>query len=322
VDQIPAARCIVTRAFAIAQTRRAFAGSIRIPSLAMLAMSSLLRMPDNTTQAKRDDRPEESRRARLSRIFDEDAELYHRARPGYPPELYDDLAELAGACPGSRVLEVGCGTGQATVPLAGRGCRITAVEAGSHMAAVARRNLAGAAEVEVVTADFESWPLPEEPFDAVISATAFHWIDPAVRMAKAADALRPGGALAVVRSQHVMGGTEEFFVEVQRCYERFDPDTPPGLRPPAAADIDGSDHAEEVARSGRLGPTVFRRYEQELTYTTSEYLELLRTYSGHRALPEAARNGLLGCIAGLINGRYGGQVTKRYLIELGVSYRR
>lgn len=74
-----------------------------------------------------------------------------------------------------------------------------------------------------MTADFESWPLLEEPFDAVVSATAFHWIDPAMRMAKAADALRSDGALAVVRSQHVMGGTEEFFVEVQRCYERFDP---------------------------------------------------------------------------------------------------
>ncbi|MEV6741788.1 class I SAM-dependent methyltransferase [Streptomyces sp. NPDC051104] len=279
-------------------------------------------MPDNTTHARRDDRPEDSRRARLSRTFDEDAELYDRARPGYPPELFDDLAELAGARPGSRVLEVGCGTGQATVPLAERGCRITAVEAGPHMAAVARRNLAGAPAVEVVTADFESWPLPEEPFDAVVSATAFHWIDPAVRMAKAADALRPGGALAVVRSQHVRGGTEEFFVEVQRCYERFDPDTSPGLRPPAAADIDGTDHAEEVARSCRFGPTVFRRYERDLTYTTSDYLELLRTYSGHRALPEAARTGLLECVAGLIDGRYGGRVTKRYLIESGVSHRR
>jgi SAM-dependent methyltransferase len=279
-------------------------------------------MSDRIAHTHRDDRPEESRRARLSRTFDEDAELYERARPGYPEELYDDLGQLAGVRPGSRVLEVGCGTGQATVPLAGRGCRITAVEAGPRMAAVARRNLAGATAVEVVTAEFETWPLPKEPFDAVVSATAFHWIDPAVRMARAAEALRPGGALAVVHTQHVRGGTEEFFVEVQRCYERFDPETPPGLRLPVAADIDGSDHAEEVARSGRFGPTVFRRYEQDLTYTTSGYIALLRTFSGHRALPEAARNGLLECIAALIDRGYGGRVTKRCLIELGVSRRR
>ncbi|AKJ15366.1 methyltransferase [Streptomyces incarnatus] len=276
-------------------------------------------MSDDIPHARRDDRPEESRRVHLGRTFDEDAELYDRARPGYPPELYDDLAELAGARPGSRVLEVGCGTGQATVPLARRGCRITAVEAGPSMAALARRNLAGAGQAEVVTAEFEKWPLPDEPFDAVVSATAFHWVDPAVRVAKAADALRPGGALAVVRTQHVAGGTEEFFVEVQRCYERFDPATPPGLRLPAAEDVDGSDHAEEVARSGRFGPTVFRRYERDLTYATADYLDLLRTYSGHRALPPAARTALLECIAALIDRRYGGRVTKRHLIELGVS---
>ncbi|MEV4876640.1 class I SAM-dependent methyltransferase [Streptomyces cyaneofuscatus] len=271
--------------------------------------------------ARRDDSPDEPRRERLARTFDEDAELYDRARPGYPPALYDDLAELAGARPGSRVLEVGCGTGQATVPLAARGCRITAVEAGPRMAAIARRNLAGATEAEVVTARFESWPLPPEPYDVVVSATAFHWIDPAVRMARSADALRPGGALAVVRGQHVRGGTEEFFAEVQRCYERFDPETPPGLRPPATADVDASDHVREVALSGRFGPTVLRRHEQDVTFTTSGYLELLRTFSGHRALPETARNGLLGCIEALIEGRYGGRITKRYLIELAVSPR-
>ncbi|NEB41777.1 class I SAM-dependent methyltransferase [Streptomyces sp. SID14515] len=290
-------------------------------------------MPDTTAHARRDDRPEETRRVLLSRTFDEDAELYDRARPGYPPELYDDLADLAGARDGSRVLEIGCGTGQATVPLAALGCRITAVEAGPHMAEIARRNLAeaeaeaevgagvGAWSAEVVTAEFENWPLPVEPFDVVLAATAFHWIDPAVRVPRAADALRPGGALAVVRSQHVMGGTEEFFVEVQRCYERFDPATPPGLRPPATGEVDNSDHAEEVARSGRFGDTVFRRYERDLTYTTAEYLDVLRTYSGHRALPEAARSGLLACVAGLIDGRYGGRVSKRYLIELAVSHR-
>ncbi|WP_103512070.1 class I SAM-dependent methyltransferase [Streptomyces sp. SM13] len=294
-------------------------------------------MPDTNAHAhaRRDDHPEETRRALLSRTFDEDAELYDRARPGYPPELYDDLADLAGARPGRRVLEIGCGTGQATVPLAALGCRITAVEAGPRMAAVARRNLAeaeaeaeveaevgaGAASAEVVTAEFENWPLPAEPFDVVLAATAFHWIDPAVRVSRAADALRPGGALAVVRSQHVMGGTEEFFVGVQRCYERFDPATPPGTRPPEADDVDNSDHAEEVARSGRFGETVFRRYTWDLTYTTAEYLDVLRTYSGHRALPEAARNGLLACVAGLIDGRHDGRVTKRHLIELAVSHR-
>ncbi|CAG7647548.1 Malonyl-(acyl-carrier protein) O-methyltransferase [Actinacidiphila bryophytorum] len=266
----------------------------------------------------RDDTPDERRRVLLGRTFDEDAELYDRARPGYPPELFADLDELAGTGPGCRVLEVGAGTGKATVPLAQRGCRITAVELGASMAAVARRTLAGHPGVEVVTADFESWPLPAEPFDTVVAATAFHWIDPAVRMAKAADALRPGGALAVVATHHVAGGTEDFFAEVQRCYERFDPATPPGLRPSAAAEVDTAGHTAEAARSGRFGPVVHRRHEWDLSYTTGQYVDVLRTYSGHRALPAASREGLLSCVAGLIDTRYGGRVTKRYLTELRV----
>jgi SAM-dependent methyltransferase len=129
---------------------------------------------------------------RLRRTFNEDAERYDRARPRYPKQMFDDLA-AAAVTPGARVLEIGCGTGQATVALAERGYRILAVELGAEMAMVARRNLARFDSVEVVTAAFEDWPLPDEPFDVVFSATAFHWVDPAVRVSKSADALRPRG---------------------------------------------------------------------------------------------------------------------------------
>ncbi|WP_424213361.1 class I SAM-dependent methyltransferase [Streptomyces sp. BI20] len=305
--------------------------------------------------ARRDDVPDDVRRVALSRTFDGDAELYDRARPGYPDALFDDLAEFAGAVPGARVLEIGAGTGKATVPLVARGCRVTAVEVGANMAAVARRNLAALTDAPgtapptgtpdtapphitppagasrtapsrpapaavVVTAAFEEWPLPVEPFDVVFAATAFHWIDPAVRMARSADALRPGGALAVVATQHVAGGTEEFFAAVQDCYERFDPATPPGLRPPAVADVDTSSHAAEAERSGRFAPgALTRRYVRDLAYSTAEYLDVLRTYSNHRTLPPAALDSLLNCVGRLIDTRFGGSVTKRYLFELRIS---
>jgi len=80
------------------------------------------------------------KRERLRVTFDQAAELYDRARPGYPPALFTDLAELAGVGPGCRVLEIGCGTGQATGPLAERGCQVVAVELGAALAAAARRN--------------------------------------------------------------------------------------------------------------------------------------------------------------------------------------
>lgn len=260
-------------------------------------------------------------RERLRTTFTEVPELYDRARPRYPPAMYDDLALAAPARlgPGCRVLEIGCGTGQATGPPARRGCRVTAVELGADMARVARRNLAGFPDVNVVNAAFEEWPLPPEPFDVVLAATAFAWVDPAVRMWKSADALRPGGVLATIRTHHVAGGSEEFFAEAQGCYERFDPATPPGLRLRPASAI--PEDRDDLRGEERFGAPVFHRYEWELPYSTAKYLDLLRTYSGHRALPAPAREALLACLAGLIDGRHGGRVVKRYLTELRIARR-
>jgi SAM-dependent methyltransferase len=259
----------------------------------------------------------EPTRELLRAIFDTEAERYDRARPGYPPELFDDLAELAGIGPGCRLLEIGPGTGQATAPLAARGCRIVAVELGERLANLARQRLAAFANVHIELAAFEEWPLPAEPFDVVFSATAFHWIDPEVRIAKPAEALRPGGALAIVETHHVSGGTEGFFAAAQDCYLRFDPATEPGFRQPAPEEV--PTESADLAGSGRFGPAETRRYVWERCYTTAEYLDLLLTYSNHLALPEVNRVELLACLARLIDTRLDGRVRKRYLTQLHVA---
>ncbi|MEW2166246.1 class I SAM-dependent methyltransferase [Streptomyces sp. NPDC007084] len=251
----------------------------------------------------------------LRDVFDEDAELYDRARPAYPAALVEALIGEAGLTPGTRVLEVGPGTGQLTVPLARAGCRITAVELGPSLAAVTRRNLRPFPDARVEVGAFEEWrPPPGRTFALSVCATAFHWIDPAVRVPRMTAALAPGGTLALVTTHHVAGGSREFFAEAQDCYERWDPATPPGLR--ASEEDDVASDTGELDVSDRLGPVRVRRFSREITYTTEAYLDVLRTYSGHRALPAPARDGLLACIAGLIDRRYGGSVTKRYLHEL------
>jgi SAM-dependent methyltransferase len=259
------------------------------------------------------------RREDLRTAFDAVAERYDRIRPGYLPATVDDLVELAGLAPGDRVLEIGCGTGQLTVPLVERGLAVTAVELGAELAAVARRKLAGAAEV--VVGAFEDVPLEDGAFDLVVAATSFHWVDPAVRLAKPARILRPGGALAVVATEHVLGGTAPFFADAQDCYERWDPEhTPPGLRLTPAAEVPAAH--PELDGSALFAPATQRRYEWDADYSTAQYRELLLTYSNHLAMPPETREGLLGCIGSLIDTRYGGAVTKRYLTELRVARRR
>src|SRR5919199_3659463 len=116
----------------------------------------------------------------LRTSFDEVALLYDQVRPGYPERLFDDVVALSGIPPQGRILEIGCGTGQATLPFARRGYQIQCVELGASMAAVARQNLMDYPAVDFWVGAFESWPVESAAFDLAIAATAFHWIDPAI----------------------------------------------------------------------------------------------------------------------------------------------
>jgi SAM-dependent methyltransferase len=135
---------------------------------------------------------------RYGTVFDEVADEYDRTRPMYPDALIDRACEVAGLGSGDPVLEIGCGTGQLTRSLIARGLRVTAVEPGDNLIRLARQNLAGAGSVEFVNARFEDAAHPSGYFRAVFSASALHWVDPAVGWRKIAGALAAGGTLALL----------------------------------------------------------------------------------------------------------------------------
>jgi SAM-dependent methyltransferase len=129
------------------------------------------------------------RHREVAESFGSDAERYDRARPGYPKALADAVvAEI----PGSQILDVGIGTGISARPFRDAGCTVLGVEVDPRMAEVARRR-----GFEVDVARFEDWDAGGRTFDAVIAGQTWHWIDPVVGAAKAAQVLRPGGRLAV-----------------------------------------------------------------------------------------------------------------------------
>jgi SAM-dependent methyltransferase len=256
-------------------------------------------------------------RRRLRATFEEVPELYERARPGYPAELFDEVVAYARLRAGARVLEIGCGTGQATVPLAERGLEVVCVELGEGLAAVARRRLAGFANVEVVHSTFEEWEPPTASFDAVVAFTAFHWIDPEARYEKSARVLRRGGTLAVVETKHVLPeGGEAFWVAVQEDYDAVVPSE--DNRPPGRPDEVGDLHTEMEA-SGAFGDVVVRRYLTDVTYSAQEYLAVLDTYSGHRSMEPDARERLYELIRRRIEARPEPTVTKTYLFTLNLA---
>ena len=264
--------------------------------------------------------PEANDRELLRQTFNAAAAQYQEARPEYPGELYAALIALAGLRPEADTLcEVGAGPGKATIPLARRGFRITCVELGAALAAEARRNLAGFGRVTVVNADFETWrPATPEAFGLVFAATAWHWIDPAVKYKKAASVLRPGGHLAFWGASHVVpDGGDPFFEQLQDVYDEIGSGVPGGGSF-ATPETLASDE-EEIAASGAFTDVVIRRFDWEIRYTAESYIRLLETFSGNIMMEPWRRDRLYGEIRRRLALRPDGLVRRHWGAVLHVA---
>jgi len=250
--------------------------------------------------------------------FDHASRRYLAARPNYPAELYDDLIAVTGVAPPASFLEVGCGPGTATLPLARRGFAITAVELGPALAARARANLAGFPGVTVITSAFEDWQPTSHEFDLVYAATAWHWVDPAIRYAKAAELLCRRGHLAVWAAGHAFPpGFDAFFTDIQRVYEDIG-ESHPGPWPPPPPD-EAADAGADFEASGRFEVVGVRRYLWAVSYTADTYIELLDTFSGHIAMEAPKRELLYAEVRRLISARPDPRVTRHWSSVLTIG---
>jgi SAM-dependent methyltransferase len=255
---------------------------------------------------------DDAKRHALRATFDEGAEGYDDARPVAPREVFDELVGLAGLEPGARVLEIGCGTGQATLPLAERGFSILGVELGANLAEIARGKLAAYPEVEIVTSSFEYWDAEGQLFDAVVSFNAFHWLDPDVKFAKTASVLRPGGSLGVFGSGFVVHDEAD-----PTWLELFEDEAVTvGFEPRHLDDV--RDQSDVFTEGGHFSTVTRKTYLRDLTYGADDYVALVGTMSAHRALEDDVREELFERMRRRIE-EGGGSITPTRLDVLYVA---
>lgn len=252
-------------------------------------------------------------------VFNEVAALYDEVRPGYPAAIVD--AAIAGAAlpADANILEIGCGTGQITLPFAERGYTILALEPGDALAALAIRNCRAYGRVVVRQSSFEAWPPNGLLFDMVLSAQAFHWIAPDAGCAKAASVLKPGGSMALIWNLDVSQDTP-FWEATQPIYDaHFHP--PQGDTTVMSLGERAHVYAEAIRRCEAFGPPREVRHGWEKIYCGNEYLKLLHTYSDHRTLPEPDHSAFFRAIEVVIE-RFGGVVHRRYETVLLLARRK
>jgi SAM-dependent methyltransferase len=240
----------------------------------------------------------------VAESFGSDPERYDRARPRYPDAMVD---AIVAASPGSDVVDVGCGTGIAARQFQAAGCTVLGVEVDARMAEWARQR-----GLEVEVAAFEAWDPAGRAFDAVVSGQTWHWVDPVAGAAKAAEALRPGGRLAVFWNvAQPPPDVAELFAAV---YRRVLPGSLASGW--SATSSDGysalrARAADGIRQAGAFGDPEQWRFDWDRPYTRDEWLDQLPTTGAHTQLPPAKLEEVLAGIGAAIDA-VGGSFTMRY----------
>lgn len=250
--------------------------------------------------------------------FDRVVDVYDRIRPWYPAALFDDLFALLPGRPA--MLEVGPGTGQATGDLLRRGARLHAVELGANLAARLRANLPSP-DLEITVGDFELVPAEGTGFDAIVSATAYHWISAPANVERPARLLRSGGIVAIIDLVQISSDADDgFFAACQPVYDRYG-EGHTGPPAPTERDVDPP-MRQALAADIRYDDTELRTYRWDQTYTAAEYRQLMTSYSGTQAMTESARTGLLDDMEAFIEAEFGGSITRPLVATLTTARRR
>ncbi len=223
--------------------------------------------------------------------FDSAALAYDRFRPRYPPSLFADLLAAYGMKRGLRAVEIGAGTGIATLPLVECGFEVTAIEPAAAMAELLEAKVAGRARV--VVSRFED-AAPERGVGLVAAFNSWHWVDPRPGVDRLVETLRPGGVVALVWTEVISWGEDPFTARLAEVSGHpWDSPLPEIV-----------DSKDVVATDERFTPIGQRRYRFERPLDARSFVEVTRTYGGHLSEP------LLLEVEALIHDEFGGTVTK------------
>lgn len=223
----------------------------------------------------------------LRKTFNTDEYNYDKSRPDYPKELFEDIFDYTNLLDNSNVLEIGIGTGQATLPFLNKGFNVTAVELGDKLARYCTQKFSHFDNFNIINSDFIEVDLPEKSFDLIYSATAFHWIPKNCGYAKIKSLLKSYGAVALFWNHpFVSNANNKTNLASMAVYKKYRPNdkTP--------VEFDSTKCQEQINELKHYGFTNIKskEYKRIRKLTSDEYISLIKTYSDHNALPEKVRN--------------------------------
>jgi SAM-dependent methyltransferase len=249
--------------------------------------------------------------------YGEVADVYNRVRPRYPKQLVSRAIQLSQLPSEAAILEVGCGTGTATVEFAEFGFSMLCLEPNQEFCRIAKYNCSQYPDVEIRNTLFEEWKLEPEKFNAVLMANAIHWIPPETRYQKTANALRENGSLILLWNM-----TPQPQYEVYQLLEpiyRAQAPYIPGYEQKATQQEIVKRFAQNVIDSELFKDLVSEELACEVTYSVDDYLALLSTLSPYIKLEADTRNSLLEALREKLLGNWGTSIQISYLSAVQIA---
>lgn len=242
--------------------------------------------------------------------FNEIAQIYDLARPGYPRQLIDEVINLADLSDEANILDIGTGTGKGTIDFAEKGYRIHCIEPGQNLLAIAKVNLSIYPQVTFEVTTFEDWNLQANSFDLAISAQAFHWVNREIGYPKVAQALKDEGHVALFWN-FISPSDEIVFSVLKEAYQKYVPST--SNNPSIASLIEK--RKNWILNSNCFQNLIIKKYPRFVDFSAEEYLNLIKIQTVYQTFtPQQQQELSRDCIE-IINN-YGGTVTRQYLSVL------
>lgn len=242
--------------------------------------------------------------------FGGDPEQYDLARPGYPPALFDWLRKRCGLNAQSDCFEIGAGTGHASLAVLAMPVRyLLAIEPDERLAGKMREKAAGDARLTIEVARFESAALPAGFFDLGFAATSFHWVPRMKGIAKAKEALKPGGHVALWwHVFHDAARPDAFDAATAHLFDGLEQDPEATNGRPAFA-MDAAPRLGELRAAGFVEGE-HRVFSEEIVFSPERLSALYATFSRVRMAPEATRARLLREVERIAREEFGGAVRR------------
>ena len=255
----------------------------------------------------------------LNWTFDTVADTYEKLRPGYVDELYRTIFDYAPINNTSRVVEIGIGGGQATLPFLKTGCDLLAIDYGENFCGICREKFKDYPNFSAVSGKFEDVDLGGE-YDLIYSASAFHWIPEEIGYKKVYDTLKDGGVFARFANHPYRDkGKPELSAEMDEIYaEYYYKYHNKEAKPLVEYSEEQAKIRAEIALKYGFTDIQYKLFYRTRTFSAKEYIMLLGTYSDHIAIEEKIRTEFFSKIEEAIN-RHGGEITIYDTIDLRLA---